>query len=97
MSLMGIQAMMYRWRRLMEKSGADNEFDYYHTPEVLLWPRPCWCEWSNLRNRLLGRAPLPSIACACAGPVNFNVPGYEGRWGEGDENRMRRFCEGLTA
>lgn len=95
---MGIQAMYYRWRKIAASSGAEHELEFYYQPEVLLWPRPCWCEWSHLRDRLVGHPRRDAIPCACAGPVNFNVPGYRGQWGEGDEGRMRRFAESqLTA
>lgn len=94
---MGLQAMRYVQRKLAEKCGAEHELEFYFTPIELHYPRPCWCEWSHLRCRLLGQPPLPPIPCACAGPVNFNVPGYTGRWGEGDEDRMRRFVEATAS
>lgn len=95
---MGLQAMMYRRRKIATAAGAIDEVDYYDEPEQadpLLWPRPCFCEWSHLQDRLLGKPEREGIPCACAGAVPFNVPGYRGWWGEGDDHQMRRFAESV--
>lgn len=97
---MGIRATQYImrkwWRRIAEVSEAEHELDYYFQPDALLWPRPCWCEWHALREKLLGNPPPPSIPCACAGPVCFNVPGYTGEgWGAGNVDQMRRFAQAV--
>lgn len=84
---MGAQAVAYVRRKLAGITGATHEFELYFQPERL-WPRPCYCEWTHLQDRLLGRPKRDGIPCACVGPVPFNVPGYPD-----EEFRMRRFAE----
>lgn len=94
---MSQQMINYCLRRIARISGARDEVEYYPEPrEVLPWPRPCFCEFSHLRDRLLGLPEREGVPCACAGPVGFNVPGYTGHWGQGDEHQMRRFCESIA-
>lgn len=89
---MGAQAVLYKRRKLAAATQAEDELEFYYVPAKLTWPRPCWCEWAHTKDKLLGRPERQGIPCACAGPVGFNVPGYTGHWGQGDEHRMREFA-----
>lgn len=91
---MGVQAMRYRQKKLAQIYGVDDEFTLYTNYSEMLGPhRPCWCEWTVMEHRLLGEPPPTMIACACAGQVSFEVPGYYGHWGECNEPITRRFCQ----
>lgn len=92
---MGVMAMRYRQRKIYAAADVATEQEFYYPDESmdLRWPRPCWCEWTFLRARLLDEPEPESFACACSGWVNFSVPGYRGRWGEGDEHTMRQFAK----
>jgi hypothetical protein len=86
---MGEQAIVYRRRKLAEKTGAAHELELYHDPPP--WRggnRPCFCEWSHLQDRLLGNRQRQGFPCACAGQIGMDVPGYPN-----DEQRMRRFAQ----
>lgn len=90
---MGARAELYRRRRLAERTGAEHELELYGSE----WPtrppgaRPCYCEWSHLQDRLLGKPSRPGHACACIGPVGTDIPGYPD-----DEERMKCFAQGQS-
>lgn len=71
----GRQVSLYRQRKLAERSGAEHELELYFEPPPRR-PRPCFCEY----NVICGNLPPEGFACACAGEVGFDVPGYLGRW-----------------
>lgn len=86
---MGEQAMLYRRRKLAEKTGAAHELEFYEPPQRKLRPEPCGCRWACLRRELLGKPEPPAynFACACSGPIGI-VPGYPD-----DTERMRHFVQ----
>lgn len=88
---MSAQVIRYKHRQIAERSGADNEVEFYTDPVGVDWSKqPCHCAWNVLKRELLD-IPEPTDpvawACACVGPSCI-VPGYPH-----NRAKMRAFAE----